>query len=295
VFVTGARLLAVIGVATETTGRENAAQDKKTLLKRYLASLPIVRPLALHMLRITSRDIRIKNPWSEDSMVLNSFKHKTYWYYRKDRELDTMNMFRQLITEGDTVIEVGGHIGFMTQFFSKLIGDGGLVVVFEPGSNNLPYIQRNTRKSNIRLETLAISNVEGETSFFEDNLSGQNNSLLSDYRAAEDVAKSHHMALKQKVRTVHMTTIDSYVRNTGVVPDFIKIDIEGNELNALRGAVETLSTTAALMVEVTENHAAVFDILKSQSFKLFNCKGEELHEVNRTLNVFALKHNVRVA
>jgi FkbM family methyltransferase len=145
------------------------------------------------------------------------------------------------------------------------------------------------------LENLAISNVEGELSFFEDNLSGQNNSLLSDYRAAEDVAKSHYMALKRTARTVRATTIDSYVGSTGVVPDFIKIDIEGNELNALRGAVETLSTTAALMVEVTENHALVYDILKSHGFKLFNCKGEELNEVNRSvLNVFAIKSNVCV-
>ena len=55
-----------------------------------------------------------------------------------------MRLFQTLIRHGDTVIDVGGgHIGYICCFFSNLVGDTGKVYVFEPGNNNLPYIEKN--------------------------------------------------------------------------------------------------------------------------------------------------------
>jgi len=95
------------------------------------------------LLKATAFDLSIAHPWVPPSRFrLNSFRHKGYWYHGKSRELRTMQLFAKLIRPNDTVAEVGGHIGFISMFFAKLVGDNGRVVVFEPGSNNLPYLRQ---------------------------------------------------------------------------------------------------------------------------------------------------------
>jgi FkbM family methyltransferase len=77
-----------------------------------------------------------------------------------------MDLFAQLIPEGPTVIELGGHIGYVTQFFSKLVGGTGRVIVFEPGTNNLPYIRRNTEfLPNTCLVEAAVCDTDGMIQF----------------------------------------------------------------------------------------------------------------------------------
>jgi FkbM family methyltransferase len=64
-----------------------------------------------------------------------------------------MALFARLVRPQDTVIDVGGHIGYLSQYFAQLVGRRGQVIVFEPGPNNLPYTRANLRaKPNVRLE-----------------------------------------------------------------------------------------------------------------------------------------------
>lgn len=82
-----------------------------------------------------------------------------------------MQFFSRLIREGNMVIEVGDHIGFITQYFSKLVGSKGKVVVFESGSNNACYIEENVSSLlNIILERKAVSSQNGTAPFYEDNV-----------------------------------------------------------------------------------------------------------------------------
>lgn len=257
-------------------------------LKSSIAMIPIARQVAIKLLQITAKDIHLKNAWTGDLLYLNSFKHKGYWFFGKDREKCTMEAFKKFVSEGDTVLELGGHIGFITQYFSKLVGESGNVIVFEPGRNNWPYIDKNTAsKSNIKVEKIAVSNESGVATFFEDNISGQNNSLLPDYKEAVYVASTHAIKLEKREFEVTIITIDDYVQQNKIDPSFIKIDIEGNELNALNGALITLKKINALMVEVTENHEGVSRLLKESGFELYDERGNALSEIKG--NVFAVR------
>lgn len=261
-------------------------------IKQYLAGLPLVRRVFIRLLKATARDVSLQNPWTGDRLALNSFKHKGYWFFGKDRERLTMERFRQQIPAGATVLEVGGHIGFIAQYFAKLVGPEGKVIVFEPGSNNLPYIERNTAKlPQVRIERQAVSDRIGEATFYEDDITGQNNSLLDDYHGAAGVAQSHAMGGMKKARTVRLTTLDAYIDAHGLKVDFIKIDIEGNELNALRGAGKSLSRIKALMVEVTEQQEEVAKLLRLAGYTLSDDKGEILDTLGPTFggNVFAVR------
>ena len=93
-----------------------------------------------------------------------------------------MLLFKKLINKGDTVIEVGGHIGFISLYFSKLVGKEGIVYVFEPGINNLPYLKNNVKeKHNIVLIEKGVGSSNARMPFYIENLSGQNNSFIKDY------------------------------------------------------------------------------------------------------------------
>jgi len=259
-------------------------------LREIASKVPILRPLAIGLLRLTKTDIRIANPWTKHSLFLNSFHHKGYWFFGKVRENATMRMLARFIAAGDTVVEIGGHIGFISQYLSQLVGRSGRVIVFEPGSNNLPYIRENLRSlPNVTLVEAAVSDKCGTATFYEDNVTGQNNSLLPNYENAEAVAKAHGVRLRKHIAVVPVTTLDAYVQACDLTPDFIKMDIEGSELSALLGSASTLANVRGLMVEVTRNHSAVASLLRERGFQVFSAEGEELFELQFSGNIFALR------
>lgn len=230
-----------------------------------------LRPMALRLLRLLERDITIRNPWTGDKLKLALCRHKTYWYHGAGRERQTMETFRRLIRPGDTVIDVGGHIGYITQYFSKLVGSSGQVIVFEPGLNNLRYIQANVLDlPNVILERVAVSSSDGTAVLYEDNISGQNNSLSPDYRYLDHAAASHGVRVERIPHVVPTVTLDSYITSHRIKPDFVKIDVEGLELEVLRGASKTLREVRSLVVEITENKGEVLAILRNVGFALEN-------------------------
>jgi len=259
--------------------------------KKALSKLPFLRTCALWMLRSLRRDINLKNPWTGDRLFLNSYTHKGYWFYRRSRERLTMDRFASLIDSGDTVLDVGGHIGYISQWFAKLVGPTGRVVVFEPGTNNLRYIRRNTSPLlNVVLETSAVSDTVGTSVLFEDAITGQNNSMLSDYQNLDGVAASHGVEAHRTSRPVSTITLDEYVDRAGITVDFIKLDIEGHELYALRGAVKTLINAKAVMVEVTENSHEVAELLQKLDFTTTDASGSIVTRLDRPANYFALNN-----
>lgn len=82
-----------------------------------------LRKIALPLLKCFSFDFWMRHPWLHDQKIfLNSFKHKGYWYHGRNRELKTMELFYSLIPQKSVVVEVGGHIGFISQYFRSLVG-----------------------------------------------------------------------------------------------------------------------------------------------------------------------------
>jgi FkbM family methyltransferase len=258
--------------------------------REMLSRMPILRQCAIYAFRLWQTDISMTNPWTGHKLSLNSYHHKGYWYFGKGREQESMLMFEKLIKTGDTVIEVGGHIGFITQYFSKLVGQQGRVVVFEPGSNNIRYTVQNLRRlQNTTLERIAVSSENGTAILYEDNLTGQNNSLLRDYKNADWVAKSHGQTLVRTPHEVEVVSIDSYVDRHRLKPDFLKIDVEGCEYDVLLGATDTLRSVRALMVEVTMQHDAVAKLLCGAGFKMLDESKGQLRSIVADGNVFGLR------
>ena len=206
-----------------------------------------------------------------------------------------MGLFCELIAPGDEVVEVGAHIGYIAVLYSELVGPRGRVIVFEPGPNNLPYLRQNIATCrNVTLLEYAVSDFSGEASFFIENYTGQNNSLLSGYGRFDENLKNAGLSkdVAKSVINVRCVTLDE-MSAKGVLgsPSLVKVDVEGAEFAVVKGMVELLGRcNVCLMVEVTENCEEVFAFLRAQGYRGFSADRTPITGgVAATLNTFWLK------
>ena len=189
-----------------------------------------MRKLAIKLLkRFNPGTIKIKHHLTKKPFYLDAFLHKGFWYYGKRREEDTIHLFSDIIPFCNFVIDIGANIGYFSQYFCHLMNDSKQLIVFEPTPKNLVYLKRNIScYQSIRLIEKAVSNKNGIANFYVDDLTGQNNSLLSDYKVYDEVLKNSGVSATKKVIEVETVTLDSFMEKEypGEHPDFIKIDID---------------------------------------------------------------------
>jgi FkbM family methyltransferase len=250
--------------------------------------------LALGALKRVSRDITIRHHHTGDPVRLNLYTHKGYWYHGRMREAASLELCRQLIRPGDTVYDVGGHIGYLSLYFAKLAGPTGRVHVFEPGENNLPYIARNVEAHpGISLVRKAVGAAEGYATIYLENLAGQNNSLVPEFEGLRrNAAIADPGAVNVVRRAVPVTTLDVHATQSGTRPAFLKIDVEGFELEVLQGMESLLVRRPIILVEVQRNQMAVYELLNAAGYLMFDERRRPLTPKRapklRGTNIFAL-------
>lgn len=153
-------------------------------------------------------------------------------------EASTVALLRRLLRPGMTVVDVGAHVGYYTRLFSRLVGATGAVYAFEPHPRNFSLLEHNTKRlTNVVRISLALSDREGETRLFESAQATGGHSLL---------ASRGPYTREIAVRT---TSLDEWVGERDI--DLIKLDVEGAELEVLRGARKMIGRARrlALIVE----------------------------------------------
>lgn len=251
-----------------------------------------LRRFVLPVLKWLSRDIQIRHHFTGDRFRLHSYLHKGYWYHGRNRERRSLEICQQAIQPGDTVIEVGGHIGYLSLFFSQLVGNTGQVHVFEPGVNNLPYIEQNVRSQpNITLVKKGAGNKNGTATFYLENLAGQNNSLVKDFDVLQrNLKNAFDGGVKITESSIEVIRLDDYVAQTGIIPNFLKIDVEGFEFEVLDGLRDTMRHRPVIFVEVQRQHDKVCEFFESCGYQLFRETMQPLTRDEvltlRTQNVF---------
>jgi FkbM family methyltransferase len=147
-------------------------------------------------------------------------------YLRGDYDARYIVRLRELVAPGDTFYDVGAHVGYYAVVMSRHVGPKGRVVAFEPLPVNLRFLRRHLRLNrceNAHLVEAAVGEHAGRATFAAAKGSGRG-------------------ALGGSGGTsVRVTRIDDVWADGGTEPPtLIKMDIEGGELSALRGAGRTL-------------------------------------------------------
>lgn len=152
------------------------------------------------------------------------------------READLTWLFKQELKEGMIVIDVGANIGYYTLLAASIVKNTGKVYALEPDPRNFCLLNENieiNKYSNI-VETypIAISDVTGKAIFHLSNKTNLNTML--------DPAKysTTFPSIKDKIEVKTMS-IDDFMHDKGYV-NFIRMDIEGFEVEAFNGMMTTL-------------------------------------------------------
>lgn len=135
------------------------------------------------------------------------------------------------LNHGDTFYDVGANIGFFTLIAAKIVGPEGRAVAFEPLPANVEQLRRNVALNNFANVTVIAAAISDRESMGQFSLG----------RRARDAGKLVETDSRGESIQVPVTTIDAAVSSTFLRPPTVmKIDVEGEEINALTGALDTI-------------------------------------------------------
>jgi len=169
-------------------------------------------------------------------------------YYFGEYEAGTISVLSKFLHQDDTFLDVGANIGFISLVAASFIGENGLVYAFEPHPETYKILEENIRLNsfkNICSMNIALGAEVSEAKIY-DNLDGN--------RGSSSLIRPEG-ASKKNGKKIEIVTIDKLIEEYNLhIPSIIKIDVEGFELEVLKGAKALLSSlhAPALCVEFSE-------------------------------------------
>jgi len=199
-------------------------------------------------------------------------------YYKRllcvftEEDETSFKVIKYLVEHGDQVVDIGANIGVYTTFLSELVGDSGRIYGIEPIPLTFDILSSNVKRlglKNVELMNYAISNTNSsvtmEIPLYESGGENFYRSRITD--------KNTNSSLR-KVK-VESKTIDSLFSELPCNISFIKCDVEGHELQCIKGAMKTIEKSKpALLIEISGDP----DSPKSTSYEVFKLLTEEGYE-----------------
>ena len=152
-------------------------------------------------------------------------------------ESDT-EFVKKVIKKNDIVLDIGANIGYYSLIFAKLVGDSGKVFSFEPESENFKILKKNIEVNgynNVILEQKIVSNADGKSTLY-----------VSEKAGSHRIYKPDNYVESLEIESISM---DSYIEKNNIKKiNFIKIDVEGAELNVLQGIQKILDSNKHIIL-----------------------------------------------
>jgi len=193
-------------------------------------------------------------------------------YNRNDiyigRSLDTYGeysqgegeVFRQLVRDGNVIADVGANVGAHTLLFSRLVGQTGCVLAFEPQRLVFQMLCAN----------MALNGVTNTRCFHRaigDEIGSMVVPVLDQRR--EGNFGGLGLGSHENGENVPIVTLDSY--NLWQC-DFLKVDVEGMEMRVLRGAADTIRKHKPILYvenDRKENSPALIEQIASLGYRMY--------------------------
>ena len=159
-----------------------------------------------------------------------------------------LGLVREWLRGGGDFVDVGAHVGMYSVAAGLALRGRGRVLAFEPNPSARAQLEANLALnscSNVVVSPAAVSDASGETVLHVPATPDPSFSSLEGGRFAEG-----------KPVRVEVTTVDAAVREHGLRPAVVKIDVEGGELAVVAGMEETLAARPVVLVEVDPESGA---------------------------------------
>jgi FkbM family methyltransferase len=179
-------------------------------------------------------------------------------------ELAIQMLFCAFIAEGDVIWDVGACIGFFTLLAARLVGERGRVIAIEPIPDNASALHAN-------LELNGFTNVAVVASAASDHSGSATMHKLDEQPtwAKLDTAETDFgQGRSGNAMEVPLTTLDGLL-DDHPAPALVKIDVEGAEVAALRGADRLMREARPVVVcECHGTNAHVAELLEAKGYVL---------------------------
>lgn len=189
------------------------------------------------------------------------------WYLQQGipPEPEVVHLMSRAVQEGDFVVDAGANVGFFSLLLSQYVGEKGKVLAIEPGDNNLPKLRKNldgNKRPNIEICDKPLSCDNQPVQFYLSRDTGVN----ACWQNPEIVLK-----------TVELPAVTlSYLCSDA--PKLIKMDIEGSELEALKGAEALLQKhppyivmefNVGALAQMGASPEAIREFMRKRGYELF--------------------------
>ena len=171
-------------------------------------------------------------------------------------EREQSSLFLRHIRPGQQVLDIGAAVGYYTLLAARLVGPKGSVVAFEPHPENLRYLRRHVHQNsltNVRILNVAVADRDGTARF--GGGTGSGTSRLQEEGEFE----------------VAVRRLDGLAETHALAPQLLKIDVEGAELDVLRGSADLIREcrpTIFLSTHGPMHHAPCCLLLESWGYEL---------------------------
>jgi FkbM family methyltransferase len=180
----------------------------------------------------------------------------------------------RFVKEGMTVLDIGAHNGFYTLLVAKNVGPAGKVIAFEPSPRErarlLVHLRLNGFRDRVLVAPEALGRENKESIFFV--VQGRDTGCNSLRRPVVSEPTC-------EVR-VPVTALDTFLAQQNIARvDFIKMDVEGAELEVLWGAEDLLARypRPVILAELADSRtfswgyrgSAIYDFLVGKDYRWF--------------------------
>ena len=177
-----------------------------------------------------------------------------------------------ILKKGDIVVDAGAHIGTFTVKAAKAVGDKGRVIAIEPSANNIEFLSRNIEANGLQNVSIVPKGIWSTKGTLKLNISRRRTTGHSFYTSSQFGTEEIN-----EFKEVEVDTLDNIVRQSGVWPvNFIKMDIEGAEIEAIKGMDEIMSGDVKLAMEGSHivagqrTYQIIIPWLKNRGFQVNN-------------------------
>jgi len=169
----------------------------------------------------------------------------------KSREDDMVQVLKEVLKPGMTIIDCGSNIGFYPLLEAKILNDQGLIYSIEPDVRNYRILKKNSNLQTsgmIKTFNLAASNKTGLQKMFVAQQSNLNKLASSD----NDNFPNRHSV--DQVVDIEVITLDDFCDQHRISADFVRMDIEGFEVEVFQGMKNIFSSAKSGFMVFLELH-----------------------------------------
>ena len=197
---------------------------------------------------------------------------------RQTRRTDVI-LAQKYTPVGGTMIDVGGNIGSIAIPVAEHVGPSGAVHIFEPSPKFFTIITKN----------ITLNNFSKRITAHQVALGAQTDTVYLNESVADDT--TNHIATTGTA--VPQDTLDSFTNSLPQI-DFLKIDVEGYELEVLKGATATLAKTKCLYIEFIPSQLVRAGSEPQEVLTLLNKHFDIFFETKEGRTPFAYSENTLV-